>query len=153
MSRAEWSCGLCAVLATALTIVPAIVLAIVPAIVLAVVPATVLAIVLAHVLALVLATVLAIVLASLLAIVLASVLTIVLALVHRTRFVSVLENRCVVKQGPQSPRFPFSRSDSEISIFRHFMGRYEGHNVSRYFKMGSGSGGDPTLRVERLDPP
>ena len=111
MSRAEWSCGLCAVLATALTIVPAIVLAIVPAIVLAVVPATVLAIVLAHVLALVLATVLAIVLASLLAIVLASVLTIVLALVHRTRFVSVLENRCVVKlisfqqQGPQ-PSLP-----------------------------------------------
>jgi len=73
MSRAEWSCGLCAVLATALTIVPAIVLAIVPAIVLAVVPATVLAIVLAHVLALVLATVLAIVLASALAIILAPV--------------------------------------------------------------------------------
>ena len=111
MSRAEWSCGLCAVLATALTIVPAIVLAIVPAIVLAVVPATLLAIVLAHVLALVLATVLAIVLASLLAIVLASVLTIVLALVQRTRFVSVLGNRCAVKlisfqqQGPQ-PSLP-----------------------------------------------
>ena len=120
MSRAEWSCGLCAVLATALTIEPAIVLAIVPAIVLAVVPATVLAIVLARVLALVLATVLAIVLASLLAIVLASVLTIVLALVQRTRFVSVLGNPCAVtlisfqQQGPRFRSRSFRRASQSI---------------------------------------
>ena len=52
---------------------------------------------------------------------------------------------CYYYLSPTTPplRSPFSRSVTEISIFLQLMGRYEGQILSRYFKMGPGSGGDP----------
>ena len=50
-------------------------------------------------------------------------------------------------------RSPFSRSDNQNAIVQNILSRFDENIVSRNFKTIYGTGGDPTLRVQCLDPP